>query len=82
MRKRVFDQIVIGVGGMGSAAVYELARRGQRVLGLEQFGVPHELGSSAASTRRRRFRCRQCRGGPSSTPGSASRVRATFRRRH
>ena len=37
--------------GMGSAAVCELARRGQRVLGLEQFGVPHELGSSAASTR-------------------------------
>ena len=55
MRKRVFDQIVIGVGGMGSAAVYELARRGQRVLGLEQFGVPHELGSSAASTRIFRF---------------------------
>jgi sarcosine oxidase len=55
MRKRVFDQIVIGVGGMGSAAVYELARRRQRVLGLEQFSVPHELGSSAASTRIFRF---------------------------
>jgi sarcosine oxidase len=52
---RVFDQIVIGVGGMGSAAVYELARRGQRVLGLEQFGIPHELGSSAGSTRIFRF---------------------------
>jgi sarcosine oxidase len=55
MRKQVFDQIVIGVGGMGSAAVYELARRQQRVLGLEQFSVPHELGSSAASTRIFRF---------------------------
>jgi sarcosine oxidase len=55
MHKRVFDQIVIGVGGMGSAAVCELARRGQRVLGLEQFGVPHEFGSSAASTRIFRF---------------------------
>jgi sarcosine oxidase len=55
MEKRAFDQIVIGVGGMGSAAVCALARRGQRVLGLEQFGVPHEFGSSAASTRIFRF---------------------------
>src|SRR6185295_2481229 len=38
--------IVIGVGGMGSATVYELARRGLRVLGLEQFDIPHDLGSS------------------------------------
>jgi len=55
MGKQVFDQIVIGAGGMGSAAIYELARRGQRVLGLEQFGVPHELGSSAGATRIFRF---------------------------
>jgi sarcosine oxidase len=41
-----YDAIVIGVGGMGSAALYHLARRGQRVLGLEQFNIPHELGSS------------------------------------
>ncbi len=55
MGGQVFDQIVIGAGGMGSAAIYELARRGQRVLGLEQFGIPHELGSSAGSTRIFRF---------------------------
>ena len=53
--KQVYDQIVIGVGGMGSAAAYELARRGQRVLGLEQFTIPHELGSSAGSARIFRF---------------------------
>ena len=41
-----FDAIVIGVGGMGSAATYHLARRGARVLGLEQFDIPHDLGSS------------------------------------
>ena len=41
-----YDVIVIGVGGMGSATVYELAKRGQRVLGLERFNVPHEQGSS------------------------------------
>ncbi len=55
MSKRVFDTIVIGAGGMGSAAIYELARRGRRVLGLEQFTIPHELGSSAGSTRIFRF---------------------------
>ncbi len=41
-----YDVIVIGVGGMGSAAVYHLARRGAKVLGLEQFDIPHSLGSS------------------------------------
>ena len=41
-----FDTIVIGVGGMGSAAVYHLAKRGQRVLGLERFDIPHSMGSS------------------------------------
>ena len=35
-----FDAIVVGVGGMGSATVYELARRGLRVLGLEQHDIP------------------------------------------
>ena len=41
-----YDVIVIGVGGMGSAAAYHLARRGQRVLGLERFDIPHAQGSS------------------------------------
>ena len=47
----VYDVIVLGVGGMGSAAAYHLARRGARVLGLEQFGVAHDRGSSHARTR-------------------------------
>ncbi len=47
----MYDVIVIGVGGMGSAAVYHLARRGCSVLGLEQFGVPHGFGSSHGFTR-------------------------------
>ena len=45
------DAIVIGVGGMGSAALYHLAIRGLKVLGLEQFDIPHELGSSGGVTR-------------------------------
>jgi sarcosine oxidase len=43
--------IVIGVGGMGSATVYQLAVRGKRVLGIERFGIPHEWGSSHGLTR-------------------------------
>lgn len=38
--------IVAGVGGMGSAAVYHLARRGLSVLGLERYDIPHSMGSS------------------------------------
>lgn len=40
------DVIVIGIGGMGSAVAYHLARRGARVLGLERFDIPHAMGSS------------------------------------
>jgi sarcosine oxidase len=46
-----FQTIVVGVGGMGSAAAWQLARRGQRILGLERFDVPHAMGSSHGVTR-------------------------------
>ena len=46
-----YDCIVIGLGGMGSAAAFHLARRGQRVLGLEQYGLLHDRGSSHGLTR-------------------------------
>src|SRR5580698_11470686 len=46
-----FDVIVLGVGGMGSAACFELARRGIKVLGLEQFPLVHARGSSHGQTR-------------------------------
>jgi sarcosine oxidase len=46
-----WDAIVLGLGGMGSAAAHELARRGARVLGLERFGPAHALGSSHGESR-------------------------------
>jgi sarcosine oxidase len=46
-----YDVVVVGVGGMGSAALYHLARRGTRVLGLERFDLLHEHGSSHGLTR-------------------------------
>jgi sarcosine oxidase len=45
------DVIVVGGGGMGTAAAYHLARRGQRVLVLERFGLAHDRGSSHGLTR-------------------------------
>jgi sarcosine oxidase len=47
----MYDAIVIGLGGMGSASLYHLARRGLRVLGIEQFDIPHEFGSSHGLSR-------------------------------
>jgi sarcosine oxidase len=46
-----YDVIVIGLGGMGAAAAFELARRGAKVLGLEQFALGHDRGSSHGHTR-------------------------------
>jgi len=46
-----YDVVVVGVGGMGSAALYHLARRGKRVLGIERFDLLHERGSSHGLTR-------------------------------
>jgi sarcosine oxidase len=51
MSAQRYDAIVVGVGGMGSATLYQLARRGRRVLGLERFDVPHSMGSSHGETR-------------------------------
>ncbi len=46
-----FDVIVVGVGAMGSAATYHLARRGKKVLALERYSIPNEMGSSHGITR-------------------------------
>ncbi|MCY3778788.1 MAG: N-methyl-L-tryptophan oxidase [Chloroflexi bacterium] len=48
---RHYDVIVIGLGGMGSAALYHLAKRGLNTLGIERFEIPHEMGSSHGLTR-------------------------------
>ena len=47
----MFDVIVIGLGGMGSAAAYQLALRGNRVLGLERHTAAHSQGSSHGKSR-------------------------------
>ncbi len=43
--------LVLGVGGMGAAALAHLARRGLRVVGIERDDVPSMYGSSVGQTR-------------------------------
>lgn len=46
-----FDTVVIGLGAMGSATLLQLAKRGQRVLGLDRWDPPHAWGSTHGDTR-------------------------------
>ncbi len=46
-----YDVAIIGLGAMGSATVYNLAKRGLRVAGFEQFLPAHDRGSSHGGTR-------------------------------
>lgn len=50
-----FDVIVVGLGAMGTAACFHLAARGAKVLGLEQFDIPHSQGSSHGFSRMTRL---------------------------
>ena len=51
MTKAHYDVLVLGVGGMGAAALAHLAARGVSVLGVEQGDVPSDRGSSVGETR-------------------------------
>ncbi len=51
MAAPTYDVIVIGLGVMGSAAAYHLARDGQKVLALEQLALDHRMGSSYGESR-------------------------------
>lgn len=52
----VFDAIVVGLGGMGAAALDALARRGHRVIGIDRHDVPNDIGASHGhETRTYRF---------------------------
>ena len=55
MPSHIYDTIIIGAGGMGSAATYHLAKSGADILTLEQFQLGHTLGSSHGENRIIRF---------------------------
>src|SRR3954470_13692017 len=48
---RTYDVAVVGLGGLGSATAWQLARRGVSVLGLEQFSLGHDRGASHDTSR-------------------------------
>ncbi|KAF0694678.1 Aste57867_14448 [Aphanomyces stellatus] len=48
---KLYDVIVLGLGGMGSSACYSLVQRGVSVLGIDQFNMAHALGSSHGKSR-------------------------------
>lgn len=45
------DYVVIGLGGLGSATAWELARRGLKVVGLDRFALGHSHGASHDTSR-------------------------------
>jgi sarcosine oxidase len=45
------DIAVIGLGAVGSAALYQSAKLGARVIGIDRFEPPHDHGSSHGETR-------------------------------
>lgn len=51
MTNNAFDVIVVGVGAVGSATCYHLAKRGIRILGLERCAIPHAQGGSHGFSR-------------------------------
>lgn len=46
-----FDVAIVGLGAVGSAAAFQLARRGVRVLGIDRHAPPHAHGSTHGGSR-------------------------------
>lgn len=46
-----YDLVVVGCGGVGSSVLFHAAQRGIRTLGIEQFSIAHDRGSSHGQTR-------------------------------
>jgi sarcosine oxidase len=46
-----YTSIVVGLGAMGSATLYQLAKRGIKALGIDHLSPPHTLGSTHGDTR-------------------------------
>lgn len=53
----IADVVVVGLGAMGSAALWQLARRGVRAIGIDRYDPPHTLGSTHGESRITRLAC-------------------------
>src|ERR1019366_6486828 len=47
----VSDIVIVGLGAVGSAALYQAAKLGTKVIGIDRFEPPHDQGSSHGDTR-------------------------------
>ncbi|MDQ2664445.1 MAG: N-methyl-L-tryptophan oxidase [Gemmatimonadota bacterium] len=47
----MYDVLVVGLGAVGSATVFELAARGARVVGVDAYAPPHAIGSTHGRSR-------------------------------
>jgi sarcosine oxidase len=45
------DVAVVGLGAMGAATLYQLAKAGVKAVGIDRFAPPHDQGSSHGDTR-------------------------------
>jgi sarcosine oxidase len=50
-KRRTSDVLIIGLGAVGSAALYQASKRGVRCIGIDRFAPPHDRGSSHGDTR-------------------------------
>ncbi len=46
-----YDVVIIGLGAVGSATLFQLSKSGKRILGIDRFEPPHRLGSSHGESR-------------------------------
>lgn len=51
MNRNVFDMAVVGLGAVGASTLWHLSKSGKKVLGIDQFSPPHNMGSSHGETR-------------------------------
>lgn len=47
----IYDLVVLGIGGMGSATLAHASGRGRHILGIEQFARGHDFGASSGRSR-------------------------------
>ncbi|KGT92982.1 hypothetical protein NG99_12260 [Erwinia typographi] len=57
MAGQQYDVAVVGLGAMGAAALWRLAERGVRAIGIDRFTPPHDLGATHGQTRLFRTFC-------------------------
>ncbi len=49
--KNIYDVIVVGLGAVGSATLFQLSKSKKQILGVDRLSPPHNLGSSHGETR-------------------------------